>query len=415
MNWLDGQERRGWLTRQENALAEAMRYYLGPTGIPDKVNALAQLAQFSDAGDYIEAGEASNALWNDPSVANLGRYATAGAALAVPIVSARGVNVLGDAVTSGADDIRKFAKDEDGAFGGLLARNADKDAYAKATEMARAGVDRRKIWDETGWFQGVDGKWRFEIDDSQSALTDYGAGAITNNRERSGRIESILNTPTSQEYPYAFGEVTVDGGIGASGSFYPSEQSIKVRAARPDDARDVLAHELQHGIQQAEGFASGASPSDMAMAHMDLTKRTQAHSDAMALLREVESNGGDWAKALSDYSELGIPISADGRELARQFGTHDVAKRAFEEVSAAKQRLEPLRRPGQWQDDVGYGPYWRVAGEVEARNVQNRLPLTPEQRRAKAPWETADVPEDDQILVFGDSVQLWKRLDELTK
>lgn len=42
--------------------------------------------------------------------------------------------------------------------------------------------------------------------------------------------------------------------------------------------------------------------------------------------------------------------------------------------------------------------YRRVAGEVEARAVEQRLPLTPEQRRERPPWLDYDVPEAQQIV-----------------
>lgn len=115
-----GQNRRQWLNKKADDLQQGMEYYLGPTGIPDKVQSLGQLLQYSDAGDFVEAGDASRELWNNPSIENAARYATAGAALAVPFVGAKmandGVDVLGDALRSGTDDIKKFAKGEDGAI-----------------------------------------------------------------------------------------------------------------------------------------------------------------------------------------------------------------------------------------------------------------------------------------------------------
>jgi len=44
--------------------------------------------------------------------------------------------------------------------------------------------------------------------------------------------------------------------------------------------------------------------------------------------------------------------------------------------------------------------YRRLAGEAEARNVQTRMNMTPDQRRATPPWATLDVPED-QLIVRG--------------
>ena len=48
-------------------------------------------------------------------------------------------------------------------------------------------------------------------------------------------------------------------------------------------------------------------------------------------------------------------------------------------------------------DNTG-GEYRNLEGEVEARNVQARLGMTPEERAATPPWETEDVPEDRQIV-----------------
>jgi len=42
--------------------------------------------------------------------------------------------------------------------------------------------------------------------------------------------------------------------------------------------------------------------------------------------------------------------------------------------------------------------YKRSAGEVEARAVQNRMNLTPEQSRARYPWLDYDVPIEQQIV-----------------
>ena len=52
-------------------------------------------------------------------------------------------------------------------MGGLKAETADKSALEKAMELEKDGTDSEKIRKETGWFKGYDGKWRFEIDDSE--------------------------------------------------------------------------------------------------------------------------------------------------------------------------------------------------------------------------------------------------------
>lgn len=48
--------------------------------------------------------------------------------------------------------------------------------------------------------------------------------------------------------------------------------------------------------------------------------------------------------------------------------------------------------------EVMFQAYRNLAGEVEARNVQRRLHMTPEMRREIPPWTTEDVPRDQQIV-----------------
>lgn len=45
-----------------------------------------------------------------------------------------------------------------------------------------------------------------------------------------------------------------------------------------------------------------------------------------------------------------------------------------------------------------YDQYHRVAGEVEARNVEYRRKMTAEQRRKTPPWDTQDVYDHLQLL-----------------
>jgi len=49
-------------------------------------------------------------------------------------------------------------------------------------------------------------------------------------------------------------------------------------------------------------------------------------------------------------------------------------------------------------EEEKYNLYQRLAGEAEARNVQTRKDFTPEQRSARPPWTTLDVPENELIV-----------------
>ena len=52
------------------------------------------------------------------------------------------------------------------AFAGQNAETADVAALDEAKRLLKDGADSETVRQETGWFQGMDGKWRFEIDDS---------------------------------------------------------------------------------------------------------------------------------------------------------------------------------------------------------------------------------------------------------
>ena len=65
-------------------------------------------------------------------------------------------------------------------------------------------------------------------------------------------------------------------------------------------------------------------------------------------------------------------------------------------TDAQRAEVEALRRQQKWET------YRRLGGETEARNVQTRRDFTPEQRREQPPWLTQDVPDDQQIVRFGD-------------
>lgn len=223
-----------------------------------------------------------------------------------------------------------------GMFAGVGARTADMAALAKAHEMAGKGLDRGNIWNETGWFQGPDEKWRFEIPDNKAeyASKSYRGGS---NLDKTlpdvmrhdalyaaypdlQRIMTAWRTgPAAKEDLANTGERAVyfqteDGGEG-----------ITAQEATPDALISPLLHEAQHAIQYREGFVPGGNTEDFTYQNSPLFDK---------------------------------------------------------------------RKP--WESP--WDAYRRVAGEVEARNVQRRQDFTPIERRAIPPWETQDVPDIDQIL-----------------
>lgn len=288
-----------------------------------------------------------------------------------------------------------------GIFGGKLAAGADQAALTKAQQMAAAGADRAAIWNDTGWFQGVDGQWRFEIPDNRSAMSTAAQDRLRDTGESTGMVASQFRHPDAYEaYPHlrelqATGQYTPEG----RNSGYFDGREIGYTATNMGEARQTMLHELQHGVQSKEGFARGGSPQEFH--HADTA---QLARDALSYRKEIERLPPDLPPNIKDamiydqYKAIGaedwLP-SPEARELAHQ----------LTDPAHIKQAEDVVRLYGLDRRVTPYSPkeaYSRLAGEVESRNVQTRADMSPEERRAKPPWETQSVPDAEQIIAHRD-------------
>ncbi len=192
------------------------------------------------------------------------------------------------------------------SYGGRNAKTANLDALARAEQMEERDTDAETIRRETGWFRGMDGKWRFEIDDSGmqfrrdgdaqllkeegyrrlQQLTEKwseeingGAELSESERQEMSRLEKeyggavweekyrlrdfVKHDELFEAYPYlnrvniAFDSLP-DGNMGY---FSPRDLTIVLSDNLLGKEADVVLHEIQHVIQKREGFTDGASPS----------------------------------------------------------------------------------------------------------------------------------------------------------
>ena len=189
------------------------------------------------------------------------------------------------------------------SFGGENARRANLDALDQAKEMERQGVAMETIFRETGWYTGADGKWRFEIDDSGMEYSRWGDmnrsdraeyarfrelegrfidGTITQEEQTElrtlleeghgpGRAEEqqtlrlsdfVRHDELYQNYPQLrqAGLRFADLPGETHGSYNTGTNTITLNSSLRDAPEDTLVHEIQHAIQNAEGFAGGSSP-----------------------------------------------------------------------------------------------------------------------------------------------------------
>lgn len=277
-----------------------------------------------------------------------------------------------------------------GTFAGINALTADREALAKAQEMIRQGVDPAKVWKDTGWGRGADGKWRFEIDDSKIDLHDKHLRDVYNVIDAMDENDLLKAYPVLKKDFLAVGrnDRHLDGAQGmVTDSSTPNQKSIALSRElsnngmiKTDELKSVLMHELQHAIQSREGFAVGGHPEQFIG---KLFSKEQIQ-DAR-ILSQMMSKGKTLDEALKEYKTL---IRKDPESGA---------------VSIVRytDNLDALTHEP-------FEAYKRLAGEVEARTTQSRLNLDSQQRRDNYPFDFRtygyDRPAKSQTVDFEQNI-----------
>lgn len=292
----------------------------------------------------------------------------------------------------------------------------------------------RKIKLATGWERGADGKWRYETPDFEyhpngdarqndkykesdwyKELYDleerlFNGETLTDEETRrfdelAARENEIRDNDKNTEHVYLDDYVKDDELFKAypelkqtrvdfvdlpneeySAKYNSEENRITVNQAKSMDVKSVLAHEIQHAIQRIEGFASGSNTDNYRNAAT--SENVIAEINAATGGRLVESGGFnntpegifDALNRKTTYGTILRDNSTELDEVARKYGYETI--------------FDLVNDIGKFKSSVEM--YRSEAGEVEARNVQERLNMTPEQRRNMLAEETEDVAREDQ-------------------
>tara|TARA_R110000868_G_scaffold102621_3_gene282649 strand:+ start:510 stop:2360 length:1851 start_codon:yes stop_codon:yes gene_type:complete len=262
-------------------------------------------------------------------------------------------------------------------FGGEKAQTADLAALDTAKKMASAGADQNQIIKETGWFQGPDEKWRFEIPDFKSRVTDQ----VFNNIKEKGIHEGPLSAGLEhyklyEAYPQ-LNEMQATFGASAKprGSYSPWSKDIAVEGPSTASQRSTALHEAQHAVQQIEGFARGAD-------NIFLKPNTPAWDIYQERLKAIKT-----PMTVEEFEKAGIG--------SPEYTYLEYLKQTKDSV---KNNAPMLDRAAQ--DYAVQEAYRRSAGETEARNVQARRNMEPTELQSKEPWTTQSVPNKEQIVQF---------------
>ena len=267
-----------------------------------------------------------------------------------------------------SDNIRFSLAGERGAAAADKAeeRTARMDNLSVARKMEEEKKDAKAIKMATGWERGADGKWRYEIPDAKIKDTmDVGGGHIVKRYEddmlwNGGKLSNAIDAPELfKAYPQ-LKDVRIEtdaimNDMPSNGEYNSKTNTITIHADELKYMNGILNHEIQHAIQDIEGFARGGSP---------------------RLIR------GEVKKRFDEVTKQIKQLRAEGKE---------------DEAKALIEKNRGLYNAYQKNDD--YNSYKSLAGEVEARNVSARLNMTPEERRKTLAESTEDVARKDQIFL----------------
>ena len=380
---------------------------------------------------------------------------------AIAILEKHGIAVELYSKTEGAREkaIQKLAKRLDKESGGVLFSFAGEKAetsnlmdLATAQDRLSAGEDAETVRQETGWFQGNDGKWRFEISDADARLKDraqWTAKIDGINAKLDAALQAKWQAKEQRnDFLRARGESPsrISSETKKTPEFKALAKALKNAEAAAEKAQDaaflvrqgdslitvgdVLSHPALFaaypGIANVRVDINDSLPAGNAayayeLRAIELSGKSDAQQLLSTLLHEIQHG----IQHIEGFAMGGSPnefrdesadaeMLRDGAILAvmmRSQGTIEKAKAlfvqrfkrdpAFGSESAALSGESPESMRARADNALApHERYRRLAGEVEARNTQARQGMTDEQRRVTSPGSTADVADADVIVVF---------------
>lgn len=285
-----------------------------------------------------------------------------------------------------------------------------------AKQMEKAKKDAKIIKMATGWEKGVDGKWRYEMPDAKIKDTiDVGGGNIVKRFEEDmlwtdGKLEDAVDAPKLFEaYPQLknikIHTDAVMNDMPSNGEYNPQTKTITIHADELKYLNSILNHEIQHVIQREEGFAHGGTPEQVERDFNAAKAEWKARSYAFELEEKAKEMGGEYNQSavekalIQEYKDMDMPEFIPDKETRIKgfnYFARGYADRSMDDA-IKRFRLDRFQRT----DFDSYQEYRKLAGEVEARNVEKRLGMTDEERRNSLASETEDVNRDEQIVMNG--------------
>jgi hypothetical protein len=377
----------------------------------------------------------------------------------------------------------------------VLSKQA-RENFLTATIMAATGKSGKQIFAATGWQKGVDDKWRYEIPDGKMIKSSFefvegktvetDAGFMISPSKwttKYKRLEDLYDSPELYEAYPKLKDFTINfdpaAAMSGSGAYYsPGKDSITINSSPNPESfllLSYLTHEIQHAIQDIEGFAFGANEkigerlaklnkadvkeraikleikklqefttlaSSLSEMYDDLHRKVVDNQDWGSLhiadafglnespkdfykperiydliktiysgtFKKITEDDDRSAKVLANklyrsYADLSMTTQAAfdewWKEEQQGIIKDEYPGPIYSDISFfATPLINELKRKEESLEPIAF--YKRAAGEVEARNVQERLKKLSEVPVSERPmlFETEDVAAEDQIILF---------------
>lgn len=345
---------------------------------------------------------------------------------------------------------------------GIGARTADSAALRRAEALEKSGTDNETIRQETGWYRGMDGQWRFEIDDSGATFSRTGEAQYSADNADYARYTQLMNRMltgdlTEAEHAELLGLDKKNGSTkkelarridegnatlrdilqhnalfeaypeiaetkvkfadmpsGTAGSYNRETNTITLDTKLKYDANealDALMHEVQHRVQAAEDFASGTNPGYWNRGENYDRAAEKYRDNRVRLLNGLSTEDlALYNEYRSAEREMGAML--DGSMLYDESRMDALEKRSDELYRElyGKAWFGKLNRYDRILGDAGEAVkefYRNTAGEIEARDAAARRRMSAEERKNTPP----DLGDADTVFADGSKISAYVDVD----
>jgi len=272
-----------------------------------------------------------------------------------------------------------------GTFIGPKAANWDAKAAAEAAKMLDEGMNPTEVWRMKLMGRMPDNSMFSEIPDNTAIfnMENIKRGSYG---ERTGKMADIMDHPELQSNYPQLNDIGIEQrpntATGGAYDFIGNNIDIGGDA----NEKSVLLHEIQHAIQQREGWARGGTPSSAWYDSKSRPITVDLYNKKLSELKKV--------MPIDEYAK-----KAWGSDKVTGEISTDYEKNYLPSAGVISHNID--RDAQEW---AGREYYKRLTGEAQARATQERLAMDMLQRRSNYPLEggkLGGIPLDQLINRYG--------------